>query len=157
MSKRKPAAAKAKPETVVGIESTSAEGFLALMRQEAMAAAMAAVRQELQGQAQAPQSLGRAKPPEREAPQETEAGKPWHPAPGSRYIEPGTRISKRGRLDSKPAKSKVFSAFLDPNIVEPFRQKCKRLGITLRYGVEDAMKDWTAKQGAGEREVEWRR
>ncbi len=167
MVKRK-TMSKQKPETVVSIESSFAESLapmLAQMRQEAMAAAMAAVREELKGTkstagppapvSRAPQILREAPEPE---PADDTVGRPWKPGPGSRYVEPGTRVSKRGRLDSKPAKSKVWSGFFEPAIIEAFRDKCKYHGITQRFGAEQAFIDWIKKPGVGgrEREVSWK-
>lgn len=163
MSKRKPMP-KHKPGTAVSIESTLAESLgplLAKIQADSMKAAMDAVREELKGQAPQPSlpaPVSRAKPELRgQTAPDAEAGRPWHPAPGSRYVEPGTRQNKKGRLDSKPSKSKVFSAFLDPGILATFREKCQRHGITQRFGLEQALVDWIKKPGVGEREVEWKR
>lgn len=171
MSRKKPVAHKRSPqhENVVQLEHAGLEQ----LKQEAFAAAKAAIEAQFaQMKPQsppaptqmplpppAPEPIGRAEPAAWEAPAQPEQPRGRRgpkPGPNSRYVEPGTRVSKRGRLDNKPAKSKVMSAFVDPEILAPFREKCKHYGVTFRFGLEQAMLEWTRKKGVTGREVEWK-
>jgi hypothetical protein len=141
-------------ELAVGgsIESAFAQSFgpmLEQIRQQAMNAAMDAAREEVKKQA--PRELSNAEilGDIREGERGPLRG------PNSRYGEPGVRSRKR--LADQGEEAKIWSGFMDRELVDRFKAKCKKYGVTQRRAMEWAMNYWVNMPGVGEREVKWKR
>lgn len=74
--------------------------------------------------------------------------------PNSRYGEPGIRSRKR--LADQGEETKIWSGFLDRELVDKFKSKCKKHGVTQRRAMEWAMNYWVEMPGVGEREAKWK-
>ena len=115
------------------------------IRQEAIEAAKAEMRAEMGGRP-APEP---EPPPE---PGEEPKSLPGpERKPGSRYAGPGIRVRKH-RLEGDAHKTKIWSAFMDPDVIEAFRRKVKDYGMTQRLAAEQAFMDWVNKPGVGKRD-----
>ncbi len=121
--------------------------MLEQIREQAMAAAMDAAREAVKKQA--PRELSNAEilGDIREGERGPLRG------PNSRYGEPGVRSRKRmGHMEE----TKIWSGFLDRELVDRFKEKCKKTGVTQRRAMEWAMEYWVKMPGVGEREVKWK-
>lgn len=111
------------------------------MRREAVEAAKAEMRAE----------MGAKPPPEPEAPPEPPKSLHGPPRqPGSRYREPGIRVRKH-QLSGVKHETKIWSAFMDPEIIKAFREEVQYAGMTQRFAAEEAFADWVKKKSGGKR------
>lgn len=116
------------------------------MRRAAVEEAKAEMRAEMRG-GPAPEP---EPPPER--PPAPRAVPGPERQPGSRYAAPGVRV-RRGQIKPEDAgETKIWSAFMDPEVIAAFRKKVKEYGMTQRYAAEQAFMDWVNKPGVGKRD-----
>jgi hypothetical protein len=144
MGKKKEAGAQRELQVAVESDFGRMLGpMFAQMRRAAVEEAKAEMRAEMRG-----------KPaPEPEPPPEPRVVPGPQRKPGSRYGEPGVRVRKLGRIEAGTSgeKTKIWSAFMDPEIIAAFREEARHAGMTQRYAAEEAFSDWVKKKSGGKR------
>jgi hypothetical protein len=124
------------------LETAFVQSMLERIRTEAIEAARAEFKQQAQKAPDSPAIASGERGPLR--------------GPNSRYSEPGVRARKRM---GKEEEAKIWSGFMDRTIVEAFKEECNRIGVTQRFGAEQAFSTWVKESRAGKRhtrEVSWK-